>query len=94
MAKASSIVATVLREIMELVEPGQTTGDLDAHAERRIREMGATPSFHGLPRLPSQHLRQHQQRGGARHPQQQACDPCWRSTQSGYGGLFRRLPRR
>jgi len=47
MAKASSIVATVLREIMELVEPGQTTGDLDAHAERRIREMGATPSFMG-----------------------------------------------
>ncbi|WP_250395861.1 type I methionyl aminopeptidase [Synechococcus sp. MU1655] len=52
MAKASSIVATVLREIMQLVEPGQTTGDLDAHAERRIREMGATPSFmgyHGFP---------------------------------------------
>ena len=52
MEKASSIVATVLREIMELVEPGQTTGDLDAHAERRIREMGATPSFmgyHGFP---------------------------------------------
>ena len=52
MAKASTIVATVLREIMELVEPGQTTGDLDAHAERRIREMGATPSFmgyHGFP---------------------------------------------
>jgi len=52
MAKASSIVATVLREIMELVEPGQTTGDLDAIAERRIREMGATPSFmgyHGFP---------------------------------------------
>ena len=52
MAKASSIVATVLSEIMELVEPGQTTGDLDAHAERRIREMGATPSFmgyHGFP---------------------------------------------
>jgi methionyl aminopeptidase len=52
MAKAGSIVATVLREIMELVEPGQTTGDLDAHAERRIREMGATPSFmgyHGFP---------------------------------------------
>ena len=52
MAKASSIVATDLREIMELVEPGQTTGDLDAHAERRIREMGATPSFmgyHGFP---------------------------------------------
>ena len=52
MRQASSIVATVLREIMAMVEPGQTTGDLDAFAERRIREMGATPSFkgyHGFP---------------------------------------------
>ena len=52
MRKASAIVATVLREVMESVEPGQTTGDLDALAERRIREMGATPSFkgyHGFP---------------------------------------------
>ena len=35
-----------------MVEPGQTTGDIDAYAEKRIREMGATPSFkgyHGFP---------------------------------------------
>ena len=52
MRQASNIVATVLREVMAMVEPGQTTGDLDAFAERRIREMGATPSFkgyHGFP---------------------------------------------
>ena len=52
MREASRIVATVLREVMQMVEPGQTTGDLDAFAERRIREMGATPSFkgyHGFP---------------------------------------------
>ena len=52
MRQASAIVATVLREIMSMVEPGQTTGELDAYAERRIREMGATPSFkgyHGFP---------------------------------------------
>lgn len=52
MRQASNIVATVLREVMGMVEPGQTTGDLDAFAERRIREMGATPSFkgyHGFP---------------------------------------------
>ena len=52
MREASRIVATVLREVMALVEPGQTTGDLDAFAEKRIREMGATPSFkgyHGFP---------------------------------------------
>ena len=52
MREASRIVATVLREVMSMVEPGQTTGDLDAFAEKRIREMGATPSFkgyHGFP---------------------------------------------
>ena len=52
MRQASKIVATVLREVMGMVEPGQTTGDLDAFAERRIREMGAAPSFkgyHGFP---------------------------------------------
>ena len=52
MREASRIVATVLREVMEMVEPGLTTGDLDAFAEKRIREMGATPSFkgyHGFP---------------------------------------------
>ena len=52
MRQASHIVATVLREAMGMVEPGQTTGDIDAYAEKRIREMGATPSFkgyHGFP---------------------------------------------
>ena len=52
MREASRIVATVLREVMAMVEPGQTTGDLDAFAEKRIREMDATPSFkgyHGFP---------------------------------------------
>ncbi|WP_186497131.1 type I methionyl aminopeptidase [Synechococcus sp. A15-24] len=52
MREASRIVSTVLREVMAMVEPGQTTGDLDAFAEKRIREMGATPSFkgyHGFP---------------------------------------------
>ena len=52
MRQASHIVATVLREVMGMVEPGQTTGEIDAYAEKRIREMGATPSFkgyHGFP---------------------------------------------
>jgi methionyl aminopeptidase len=52
MRQASRIVATVLKEISEMVEPGMTTWDLDQHAEKRIREMGATPSFkgyHGFP---------------------------------------------
>ena len=52
MRQASRIVATVLREIIEMASPGMTTGDLDAHAEKRIRAMGAVPSFkgyHGFP---------------------------------------------
>lgn len=52
MRQAAAIVATVLKEISAMVEPGMTTADLDVHAEKRIREMGATPSFkgyHGFP---------------------------------------------
>lgn len=52
MRQAAKIVATVLKEISQMVQPGMTTADLDAHAEKRIREMGATPSFkgyHGFP---------------------------------------------
>jgi methionyl aminopeptidase len=52
MRQASRIVATVLREMIAMAAPGLTTGDLDRHAEKRIREMGATPSFkgyHGFP---------------------------------------------
>jgi methionyl aminopeptidase len=47
MRQAARIVATVLKEISEMAAPGMTTGDLDAHAEQRIRGMGATPSFKG-----------------------------------------------
>jgi methionyl aminopeptidase len=52
MRRASRIVATVLREIIAMAEPGLSTADLDRYAERRIRELGATPSFkgyHGFP---------------------------------------------
>ena len=52
MRQSAKIVATVLKEISELVKPGMTTTDLDAYAEKRIREMEATPSFkgyHGFP---------------------------------------------
>lgn len=52
MRQSAKIVATVLKEISEMAEPGMTTADLDAHAEKRIREMGAKPSFkgyHGFP---------------------------------------------
>lgn len=52
MRVSGKIVATVLKEISEITKPGMTTADLDEYADKRIREMGATPSFkgyHGFP---------------------------------------------
>lgn len=53
MRTSSRIVATVLKEISEIVEPGMTTADLDEYAEKRIREMSATPSFKGYYGFPA-----------------------------------------
>ena len=50
--KSSQIVSKVLSEIIDLIQPGMSTKDLDVFAEKRIREMGAVPSFkgyHGFP---------------------------------------------
>ena len=50
--KSSQIVAKVLNEIIDKIQPGMSTKDLDTFAEKMIREMGATPSFkgyHGFP---------------------------------------------
>ena len=53
MRQASRIVATVLKEIMALAAPGQTTAELDDHAEQRIRDLGAVPSFKGYQGFPA-----------------------------------------
>jgi methionyl aminopeptidase len=53
MRQAATIVATVLKEISTNIVPGMTTADLDAYAEKRIREMGATPSFKGYQGFPA-----------------------------------------
>ena len=53
MKKSSKIVGTVLREINDLIKPGMSTKDLDNFAEKRIREMGAVPSFKGYHGFPS-----------------------------------------
>ena len=53
MRNSSKIVATVLREINDLIRPGMSTQDLDNFAEKRIMEMGAVPSFKGLYGFPA-----------------------------------------
>jgi methionyl aminopeptidase len=53
MRESSRIVATVLKEVSLMLEPGMTTKEVDAFAERRIREMGATPSFKGYYNFPA-----------------------------------------
>ncbi len=53
MRQAGKIVATVLKEISEIVKPGMTTGELDVYAEKRIREMGAVPSLKGYRGFPA-----------------------------------------
>ena len=53
MRRSGRIVATVLKEIQEITKPGMTTADLDEYAEKRIREMGATPSFKGYYGFPA-----------------------------------------
>lgn len=52
MRKAGLVVAETLRELRNLVEPGITSKELDAHAEKKIRAAGAYPTFkgyHGFP---------------------------------------------
>jgi methionyl aminopeptidase len=50
--EACRVVHTILEELRARVAPGVTTGDLDAHAEARLGELGAEPAFkgyHGFP---------------------------------------------
>jgi len=52
MRAANGVVAHVLAELRAAVAPGVTTADLDALAERLVREGGAVPAFkgyHGYP---------------------------------------------
>ncbi len=51
--KSSRIVAQVLADLRNMVEPGITTKDLDAFAEKKAREMGAIPAFKGYRGYPA-----------------------------------------
>ncbi len=47
MREAGLIVARTLRALRQMVEPGITTKELDAFAEKNIRDAGAYPTFLG-----------------------------------------------
>src|SRR5689334_2742044 len=52
MRKAGSIVAQILDELVKMVQPGITTGELDHFAESRCKDFKVSPAFkgyHGFP---------------------------------------------
>jgi methionyl aminopeptidase len=52
MRRAGLVVGRTLEQVRGWIQPGMTTGELDALAEEHIRDSGATPSFlgyHGFP---------------------------------------------
>ena len=52
LARVNALVARVLAELAAMIAPGVTTAEVDAVAERRLREAGAEPAFkgyHGYP---------------------------------------------
>lgn len=53
MYRANQVVATVLSELVELVQPGVSTAKLDRHAESRVRELGGEPAFKGYRGFPA-----------------------------------------
>jgi len=47
MRRSGQVVRQVLDELRAMVAPGVSTMDLEKHAERRIKELGAKPAFKG-----------------------------------------------
>jgi len=52
MRESSQITGLILSELGAMIEPGLRTMELDAHAERRSRELGAVPAFKGYRGFP------------------------------------------
>jgi methionyl aminopeptidase len=53
MRRAGAITAHAVERLLEAVEPGMTTAQLDEIAERSMRAEGATPSFKGYKGFPA-----------------------------------------
>jgi methionyl aminopeptidase len=45
--ESGALLSRILTELISLVRPGVTTGELDALAEKRMRDAGGEPSFKG-----------------------------------------------
>ena len=52
MRRAGLIVAETLRDLRKMIEPGVSTRELDAYAEKKIRSAGAYPTFKGYRGFP------------------------------------------
>jgi methionyl aminopeptidase len=50
---SSRVVAAILAELGPMIKPGVRTADLDAYADRRVREFGAKPAFKGYRGYPA-----------------------------------------
>ena len=53
MRVAASTVSEILDELVERLEPGMSTADLDAYCEHACRRRGVTPAFKGLYGFPA-----------------------------------------
>lgn len=49
MDRVNRVVRMILSELAARVKPGVSTGELNAHAERRLGDLGAKPAFKGYP---------------------------------------------
>ena len=49
MDQANRIIRGILDELSQSIRPGMTTMEIDAFAEKRIREAGGVPAFKGYP---------------------------------------------
>ena len=69
MREAGLVVSRTLDALSAAVEPGISTADLDAIAEREIRGRRRRSFLQGVPRLPGDYLHLGQRPDRARHPQ-------------------------
>jgi methionyl aminopeptidase len=51
--RSNQVVAKILSELGAMIQPGMKTKELDSHAEKRTKEMGAVPAFKGYRGFPA-----------------------------------------